>query len=162
MESIQPDSSAKADKNGSLCSFTEQPTGRFRVLAVSAWMSGGRRMQYGLLMNVGLPFPAHCSHPEMSDEDQRGQGRFDNDHAVLATSDLVSAVTRALVRNFSDPAGPSTSLHESHWQLLSPNRDNLSGSCRMKVVRRRYKDLGLSDETVGLLLGSTREFESNA
>lgn len=103
-----------------------------------------------------LRISAFLSDSEVSDEDNEGAVTSDANHAVLASPAVVSVASRDGVR-----AGPS-SAEEGSAVGPAASASGVTAVNRLEVVRRQFKNSGLSSKVVKLLLDGTRDTTSAA
>lgn len=124
------------DKSGSLCSFMEQPTGRFRVLALPAWMCGGRRIQSQLEMNAGLPFLTLCSHSEVRLVWCLMKIKADKADSIMITPIWPAQILFPMLLELSYGI---LRILPAHQRFLA----NRTGNCHQLVTNRRLSDASL-------------------
>lgn len=105
-------------------------------------------------MNEKLRLPAFLFDSEMPDEGDSGSSRNNVDDADVAVSALVSSSVGVGMRASIDFAGGRAS---NRTIRRTPSASAIAHTCRLEVVRSRFKDVGISDRAIELLLGGSRD-----
>ena len=148
------------DKHRSLCSCLERPASDVRFVASSTGSVGSECLFSQLDRSSGLCVSTVCPYSSLPGEAQTGTSGPGSCLPPLALSGLVSAPvadvgglsSRSLVGFTSGPLPDSRSPSSSAVRQIP--------SDRLEVVRRRFKDRGLSEDVITLLLGHNRDTTS--